>query len=372
MLFRLMPPSVAKIVISFLLRKRIDKSPAAFPGDLNRSGDILFILPEDRVEMVFQLENLFAILGRYKNSNITFLCPAAHASFVSALKKSQVVKYDPAQFTLYSAEFNKVIAEFSSRAFDICVVLEKRYTLAHLYIVGMSRAHLRIGWGDTGAYPFLNVRFIPAGRDNATLWERNLEVAKILNADADTTVRWGVPKTTAEEVAQLLSEHKLKKDPALICLDLVNLERNCGREWCEELLKALATPRKGRFYVFGGPEEENHSFKDLPFPVLPPMSIPRTAALIACTDLVITGAGALLGLAQISACDIIPVVTKEQAAAYCKKDERIMPAMFEAKADDKTAKAVLTGIRTLIERLPSNPNPKDVRSNHRAAPPTED
>jgi len=348
MMLGIIGPSLSKMLVAGILRKKIDKSPAAFPTDLARSSDILFILPQDRVEMVFLLESLFAILGRYRNSNVTFLCPATHAPYVSGRKRVQVIKYNPSEFQIYSAEFNRLAGELSNRAFDICVLFEKEQTLAHLYFVGLSRAHLRIGWDIGNAYPFLNVRLIPTERKNVTVWERNLEIAKILDANADTTVRWGVQKTTAEEVGQLLGEYKLKKDQPLICIDLASLERTGGSEWCAELLNALKGSGIRQFYIFGGPEEEHHSFKDTPFPVLPSMSIPRTAALIACTDVVITGLGALLGLAQISMSKIVPALTDADAAAYCKKSRNIMPVTFSSEPDDKTAKAVVRNVKALM------------------------
>jgi len=347
---------LSKALIVFLLHKKIDKSPAAFPADLSRSSDMLFILPKDRVEMVFLLESLFAILGRYKNSNVTFLCPAAHAPYVSGRKRVQVVKYNPDEFLIYGEEFHRLAGELSNRAFDICVLLEKEYTLAHLYFVGLSRAHLRIGWSGGTGYPFLNVRIIPAVRENVTVWERNLEIAKILDADAGTTVRWGVQQTTAEEVTQMLGEYRLKKDLPLICVDLASLERTCGKDWCAELLNALKGSGIRQFYIFGGPEEEHTDFKDAPFPVLPSMSIPRTAALLDRTDVVITGLGALLGLAQISMNRIVPALTGGNAAAYCKKSGNIMPVTFSQAPDGASVKAVVKNVRTLLAAKPAPDN----------------
>jgi ADP-heptose:LPS heptosyltransferase len=352
LLLRLMGPSVSKMVICRVLRKRINKSPAMLPGGLSRGSEILFILPADRVEMIFQLENLFAILGRYRDSNLTFVCPAPHSSFVSGLKNVRVIKFDPAEFSLYSAEFNRLIREMAAKSFDICVMLERRYTLAHLYIAGMSRAHMRIGWDDGNSFPLLNIRLVSVQREGVTLWERNLEAAKILGANAGSKVRWGVQKSTAEEVAQMLNDQKLKKDPALICVDAASLQGNCGREWCAELLGALRGSKAGRFYIFGGSEEENKSIKEAPFPILPSMSVPKTAALMACTDLVITSAGALLGLSQISACKIVPVVTKEQAGTYCRQSSRIMPVIFSEKPDAECVWAVQKNIKTLMAQDP--------------------
>jgi len=348
-LFRLLGPAVSKTVVCRLLRRKIYMGAAELPAGRTRCSEFLFILPADRIEMIFQLENLFAILGRYKSSNLTFLCPTAHTSFVSALKNVRVVKFNPDDFELYSTEFMRVTAELAPKSFDICVVLEKKHSLAHLYIAGMSRSHLRVGWGCDKSAPFLNIRFVPEAQNGVTLWERNLEAAKILDADADTTVRWGVQKSTAEEVAELLKEHKLKKDPALICVDAASLESGCGKEWCAELLRSVKGAIPGNIYVFGGLEGENIAVKDAPFPVLPPMTIPKAAALMACTDIVITGVGALLGLAQISAAKIVPVLTKEQAALYCRKSGKIAPVIFAEKpaADDiravqKNSKALMT------------------------------
>jgi ADP-heptose:LPS heptosyltransferase len=166
----------------------------------------------------------------------------------------------------------------------------------------------------------------------------------------ESRIRWGVQKSTAEEVTQLLSEHKLKKDPALVCIDLASLEGNCGKEWAAELMKALKNAKNiGQFYIFGGTEEDNDAFGDAPFAVLPKMSIPRTAALIACTDVVITGFGALFGLAQISSrSKIVPVLTKEQAEMYCKRSVRIAPVVFSQTPGAEEVKSVQKGLRELM------------------------
>jgi ADP-heptose:LPS heptosyltransferase len=311
---------------------------------------MLFILPADRVEMIFQMENLLSILGRYKNSNITFICPAAHVPLVNTLRDARVMKFDPAEFSLYSAEFNRLVAELSVKSFDICVVLERNCTLAHLYLAGLSRAHLRVGWDTGHSYPFLNIRLVASEREDASLWERNFEAAKLLDADLESRLRWGVQKSAAEEVVRLLNENKLKKDPAIICLDLAALESGYGKEWCAELMKALKNAYgPGQFCVFGGMEGDAQTVKDSPFPILPPMSITKTAALISCTDMLVTGFSPVFGLAQISSKSrIVPILSKIQAAQYCKKNERIKPVIFSDKPGQEDIRAVVRNIKELL------------------------
>jgi len=342
-------PSLSKMVLSWRLRRKIDKSPVTLPSATSRSSDFFIILPQDRTEMIFQLENLFSILGKYRDSKITFLCPAAHASFVIGLKTAAVIKYTPEDLTMFSARFNEIVKELSNRAFDICVNLEKEYNMALLYFIGLSRAHMRIGWESSGCdYPFLNIKIKSSQKSGSNLWERNAELAKLLGAYTDSKMRWGVPKAATEEVAALLSERKLKKDPALICIDVASLESDYGKQWCSELKEALKAQQKGHFYVFGGLEGEKYDFANEKFAVMPPLSITRTAALIAYTDLVVTGRGALLGLAQISSCKIIPVLNNEQCAVYCKRNNRILPALFDKKPDGETIWQIVKNIKTLI------------------------
>ena len=350
LLFRIMGPGLSQWVIQQLLRKRIDGSTTALPADLSRSAEILFILPADRLDMIFQMENLFAIAGRYKDSNLTFVCPTAHASFVSTLKNARLIKFNPAEFSLYSAEFNRLVGELTTRSFDICVTLERRYTLAHLYLVGLCRAHLRVGWDSGNCYPFLNIRLVASDREDVSEWERNLEAAKILEADVESRPRWALQKAAAEEVAQLLSENKLKKDPALICIDLASLEKNCGKDWCAEMMKALkGAYGLGRFCVFGGMEDDALASKEAPFPILPPMSIPKTAALISYTDVVIAGFGPMFGLSQISSkSKMVPVLSKKQLAKYCKKNERIMPVVFSETPGQEDIKTIMRNIKQIL------------------------
>ncbi|MCL2689095.1 MAG: hypothetical protein FWE57_04525 [Chitinispirillia bacterium] len=341
-------PSLSKMVLSWRLRKRLDKTPVALPSDTNRSSSFFIILPQDRTEMIFQLENLFSILGRYRDSKITFLCPTANASFVIGLKTATVVKYEPLELSIFNAQFYDVVKELSNQAFDICVNLEKQYNIALLYFIGLSRAHMRIGWESCGgSYPFLNVKIRSSQKHESNLWDINAELSKLLGAYSDSKVRWGVPKAAAEEVAALISERKLKKEPALICIDVASLESDYGSQWCGELKEALKAQANGQFYVFGGLEGESHEFANEKFAVMPPLSITRTAALIAYTDLVITGRGALLGLAQISSCKIIPILDKEYCALYCKRNERILPVLLDKKPDGETIWQIVKNIKTL-------------------------
>ncbi|MDR2694599.1 MAG: hypothetical protein LBB74_10365 [Chitinispirillales bacterium] len=352
LLLRLMGPKLSQWFILQLLRRKIDGSPAVLPADLNRSTEILFILPSDRLDMIFHMESLFAILGRYRNSNLTFVCPTAHIPFVNTVKNARVMKFNPAEFSLYSAEFNRLVAELNVKSFDICVMLERRCTLAHLYLAGLCRAHLRVGWDSGNSYPFLNIRLLAAEREDVSMWERNLEAAKILEADIESRPRWGVQKSAAEEVAQLLGENRLKKDPALICIDLASLESGCGKEWCAEMMKTLkGTYGMGQFCVFGGIEEDNQPPKEAPFPILPPMSIPKTAALISYTDVVIAGFGPMFGLTQISSkSKIVPVLSKEHAVKYCKKNERIMPVIFSDKPGQSDIRTIVRNVKEILGR----------------------
>ncbi|GBU23155.1 hypothetical protein R80B4_03071 [Fibrobacteres bacterium R8-0-B4] len=352
LLLRLMGPKLSQWFILQLLRRKIDGSPAALPADLNRSTEILFILPADRLDMIFQMESLLAILGRYKNSNVTFICPAAHVPFVNTIKNARIMKFNPAEFSIYGAEFNRLVAELNVKSFDIFIMLERRYTLAHLYLAGLCRAHLRVGWDSGNSYPFLNIRLVAAEREGVSEWDRNLDAAKILEADAESRPRWGVQKSAAEEVAQLLSENKLKKDPALICIDLPSLESGCGKEWCAELMKTLkGTYGMGQFCVFGGMEDDNQPPKEAPFPILPPMSITKTAALISYTDVIIAGFGPMFGLTQISSkSKMVPILSKEQAAKYCKKNERIMPVIFSGKPEQADTRTVVRNVKEILSR----------------------
>jgi ADP-heptose:LPS heptosyltransferase len=352
LLLRVAGPKLSQWFILQRLRKKIDGSPAALPTDLSRCTEILFILPTDRLDMIFQMESLLAILGRYKNSNTTFICPTAHVPFVSTIKNVKLMKFSPSEFALYGAEFNRLVAELSVKSFDICVMLEQRYTLAHLYLAGLCRAHLRIGWDSGNSYPFLNIRLVAAEREGCSIWDRNLEAAKILEADVESRPRWGVQKSAAEEVAQLLSDNKLKKDPALICIDLASLEASCGKEWCIEMMRALkGTYGMGQFCVFGGMEEDNQPPKEASFPILPPMSITKTAAMISYTDLVIAGFGPMFGLTQISSkSKMVPVLSRDQHAKYCKKNERIMPVVFSDKPGQEDIRTIVRNIKEILSR----------------------
>jgi hypothetical protein len=300
--------------------------------------------------MVYQLENLASIVQKYKKATMTFICPKAHAPLIGSLKNARVIEYDPHDFLIYGAEHARVVNEVLNSSYDFCIMLEKQYTLAHLYIVGISRAHLRVGWDDGDSARFLNIRLVATQREGVSLWERNLETANFLDAKIGDK-RWGVKKTTAEEVSKLLGEHGIDGERTLICIDLASLESCYGREWCERLLKTLKQKwPPGQYFAFNGFEGENNgvNIENTSVKVLPPMPVPRAAALMARTNLTITGPGPLLGLVQLSGSKTVPILTHEQAAIYCRKCETVLPALFSEKPGVETIEIAVKNATALI------------------------
>lgn len=359
-LVRALGPERSKMIFSWVLRKKLKNKIMEIPTELHKCAHVLIILPQDRFELVFQLENLLSILSLYKTRKITLLCPSQNSSFFRGLQGITVQEYTTEEMQLYSFQWKTLIKEFEG-VFDICINLQKEENLDLLYLVGLCKIPIRIGYGQAGDYPFHNIRLKNSPDPNSNVSERNKIIANYLGAPGKKRFEWGVSKTTSEEVRQLLKDLKMVKGAFLTGIDLNSLETYCGKEWCEDLISTLQQHATGQFYIFGGIEGKNPDMGDDAFSIMPPLSVPRTAALIKQTDLIITSKSVLLGLAQLSSCPIAAVLNNEDFSRFCRENSRITQISFSRHQKDEA----LTQITELFKQLSSLAKVKKVMSHHK-------
>ncbi|MFW6244253.1 MAG: glycosyltransferase family 9 protein [Fibrobacterota bacterium] len=335
------------MIFSWVLRKKLKNKTIEIPSGLRKCSYVLIILPQNRLEMVFQLENLIALLSLYKHAEITLLCTPGVSSFVRGLHGVRIQEYPPEEMCLYSLQWKTFIQE-SEGVFDLCINLEKQENLALLYLIGHCRIPIRVGYEEAGDYPFLNIRLKNSSQENRNLSERNRVISKFLGAKGNKNIEWGVSKTTADETKQLLREMKLAETSFLTGVDLCSLEAYCGKGWCEHLIRSLKKNTNGQFYIFSGMKGETNAIPSSEtFPLLPQLSIPQTAALIKQTHLIITSKSALLGLAQLSSCHVAAVLKEKDFSIYCKNSPSVEPFTFTEKPSGETSDRIIQHLKNL-------------------------
>ncbi len=333
-------PDRTKMILSWHLRKSFKQSTVSFPHF--NSSKILINLPLSRLELIYQLENLLALLSRFKESEVKLLCPASAVSFFGGLPNIHIIDYIEEEMKFFSYQWNSISKEIKEQ-FDLVINLEKSPSMPLLYLLGTSRAPVRIGYEQAGDYPFINIRLKNAN-GTAGLAERNKVIANYLGAAKSGKLKWGVSKTTTEEIKQLLKEHGLRSSTVLIGIDFHSIEAAYGAEWARTLMDSFTNRLSGQCYLFGGLEEEHYQTRVVEKAIqLPPQSVPRTAALIATTDLIITAKSLILGLTQLSSTRMVAVLTEQEAALYCKSSESVKPVII-AKPDHNSLKLITEAV----------------------------
>jgi hypothetical protein len=74
----------------------------------------------------------------------------------------EIIEYDVEERIGFGSSFLNLSRQFRDSA-DICFLLDHQPELGVLYFAGSTRAPIRIGYHDSGDYPFLNLRIRPSG-----------------------------------------------------------------------------------------------------------------------------------------------------------------------------------------------------------------
>lgn len=335
--FKALGPQRTKALLGFMLKKKISSFSVSFPIDVPSTKDILIILPEDPLQVLYQLRSVITLTQIFKHAGITLLCEKSAAPYAKMLPGLNVIEYDSEDCNNFASEFRSLTQELKGNP-DICFLLEKNPNPAMLYLTCVTAAPIRVGYYGAGNYPFLNLHFRP-NDGKRYLPEINNSLVTLFGESHNKRVRWSVARKTIEEIDQLIKESRVPKNSKIIGLEPLWFIRNFGESWTEELIGMIRPLCNGSLYIYteGEPRDnEIQWLKQQDLPVFSQLSALRTAALVSRSELVITGNTVLYALAGLLDKPAIGLFDENEIDTYCPQTSALKGISYNKTPDQST------------------------------------
>lgn len=346
-LSRVLPPNGRRRLLERSATRRVRDTRISLPSDMAHVRSVLMILPEDTLEALYQVENIVALHEHYEQASLTFLCLHSVADYLrSIVPDANFVEYPPEEDPLHFQTLTTLKAYFSEERFDMCFLLERSPSLALMDIVGRCGARVRIAYAGTADYPFVNHQVRPSACDYAA--EFNSGMARTIGAHMKHPPRLIVAKEASQGVAHLLRDMGLSDQAKLLVADASSLAARFGAEWTAMLVFELA---KETGMVVAVPSERSTDealFRRLAgdgAKAVPPLTVPRTAALLSRAECLVTVPSPLLRLANLLDRPVVSVQNASDQARYVKPGKRTSAVTCEGSADLHTAAEVVSSVR---------------------------
>jgi ADP-heptose:LPS heptosyltransferase len=351
-LFSILGKKARRAAVTFLARRLVRNRAISFPADVESARKLVFILPEEPLAALHQVENVMSLLVLFNDSQVTLLCEKNVPAFFKSIHGVAAIEtYDGADRFLFSREAHRIAALLAAGEFDVCFLLERTPDLSLLYCAAASCAPVRIGFDEAGAYPFLNLRIRQQTglRHHA---DRNLLMCKALGGKPVKSVRWVIPKDITQEIEHLMQEAGIPRKQTIAGIDAVSLWTLCGREWIAALMEDLDKLGKRTWYFFGDgtPDGECHTWlRTTKHPAFWGLSSSRAAALINRSDLIISAQSLLFEMAFLLGTRSIGLFDEEKLVQYCRNTPLSQGIVYSGRPDE-SLRRYLVGI---VAALPS-------------------
>ncbi|HEX2959971.1 MAG TPA: hypothetical protein VHO70_24255 [Chitinispirillaceae bacterium] len=331
-LFRLLGKNHSKSILSLVLKRRQHESVVNFPINISHVKNIVIILPEDRLQSLYQLKNVISLVSTFKHAAITLLCEQAIASVVNMIPGLSIIEYDIEDRIGFGSSFLNLSRQFRGSA-DICFLLDHQPELAVLYFAGSTRAPIRIGYHDSGDYPFLNLHVRPSAFKKY-LPDWNCSIAQMFTSEREN-LQWCVAKKTIEEVEHLMKESGIKKDNRLAGIDVASLVNAFGETGASKFISTACSLKTFKWYLYLSEEITAASWiQQFNLPVLSDFSVSRAAALVTLSELTITGNSMLYALATLLDRSAIGFFKESEIERYCPQSRTLKGVVIKPNAVD--------------------------------------
>jgi hypothetical protein len=340
--FKALGQSRSKAVVASLI-KRSDKSvPFSFPIDTYSVGNVLIFMPEQPIEILYQLKNLLSILSIFKHATISVVCEENASNFIKMIPGITIIEYKKEEKDKLSPEFIELAAEFENKT-DLCLLLDRKPHFSILYFVGITKAAVRAGYEEAGGYPFLNLK-IRSSLNKGYISDSNCLLSQLFGLQTEM-LRMAVARKTLEEVDHLLKESHINPNFALLGIDALFFLRQFGEKWLEQFLALLHKSYQGSTYLYISDElsdQEQQWFKKQNEVTFFELTAPRIAALIYRTDLVIAGNTIMYGLAAILNMTAIGFFTENEKEIYCPDTPKLKGIIYKGIPDEQTVSKLVS------------------------------
>ncbi len=328
--------------VKYLVYRKCGSYILNLPDDLSAVKNILFILPEDPLDALYQVTNIVSIIHHFQKQHkaqVVFLCEKRVAPYFKHFQNiSALYEYNMDDRYLYSRDMLELQRLLIKEYIDICLFLERDPDLSLLYLTGQIQAKVRVAYRDTGSFPFFNLH-IQTGNPGKHKTEQNNIMATSLGAEIHDDLHWSITKETVEEIVVMLKQSSIAETEWLGGIDVGLFYTGFGKNWTEELINCLAAfdNKTWYLYVSGTPE---HSFiqwlraRHMPvFTNLPPS---RLAALLYKSNCIISGKGIFFELANLLQRPAVGVFKENELRQYCRSGSQSTSVSFIKTPDETT------------------------------------
>jgi len=345
--YKLIGASRTKVHLTRYLVKKFNKKAFSFPVDTANVQEMLIVLPEHPLEVLYQLKNILSIRSIFRNTHITVFCINSCASFISMIPDISIVEYQKAELSDFSIEFGEYVTHFKNQ-FEICILLDRNPQISILSFVGLTNASIRAGYYEAGGYPFLNLKTRQA-ETGGYLSDKNCLMAELFGVQTQF-LKMSVAKKTLDEVGLLLKECRISQDRGLLVVDICFFLKSFGKQWLEQFLTILQKNYSNTIIGYLSEElsgQDSEWLRENRIACILELSTPRIAAIIYCSDLIIAGNTTFYGLATVLNKPSIGFFTSKDYSSYCPDTDILTGVIYEKLPDDDCIKKVINSIHAL-------------------------
>jgi ADP-heptose:LPS heptosyltransferase len=286
---------------------------------------------------------VLALGEHFSQASVTFFCPGEVAEyFHSITADASFVEYDTAQRYLFSPAFARHGAALAHERFDLCFLLDTAPDLAVLDLVGRTGARVRAGYAEAADFPFLN-HIVKVSGVSTFLAERYSAMARSLGAAAGQRPTLEVSKDVREGLVHLLRDLRIDPAAPLATVDACGIARDLGAQWTSGLIERLRAAVHVTLCcpaAHGASDETVRWLAGCGVTVVPPLTVPRLAALVSRSQLVVTANSPLLQLTTLLGRPGVAVLPAHDAV-YVRSGSSVRTVCFDGAPGEATAAAVV-------------------------------
>lgn len=283
---------------------------------------MLFILPEDTLDALYQVENVVALREHFSQASVSFLCRAEVAEyFRSIAPEASFVDYQLEDRYLHSPVFAAFGISFAHEHFDLCFLLERKPHMALLDIVGKTGARVRIGYDGSCEYPFINYVVRPSAGESQVQY--NCAMARSMGLKIGKRPRLVVAREAVQGVNRLLRDIGVDAARPFLAIDSGGLIERYGTEWTALLVSALLEGPTAAVCAMGSaPEADGEQVRPIASAgakIVPSLPVPRCAALLSRAECVVAPHTVLLRMATLLGKPSVAVLPDTDVRRYAPK-----------------------------------------------------
>jgi ADP-heptose:LPS heptosyltransferase len=333
-------------LLARIVRKQTaHQPPLSFPIDAAAVKRVLMILPPEPLAVLHQLKNIAALKRFFRNAGMTLFAEASCIELAGIIEDVSITEYRREEKRLFSATLSVFYRSLKDTA-DVCCLLTEGEDLPLLYLAGRTAAPVRVGYSCSGGFPFINIHVNPSP-ERRYLTDRNLAMAEALGAENSREIALPVAVQTKAEIDYLVRGISRKSNARPVGIDAFCFFRAFGARRAEEIIKALLPFAKSAVYLYADETPDASEMDWLSrfnLPLMHHLTVTQLRALLAHSEVVVTGNTLLFGLAAVLGSKAVGVFHKHEIETYCPVTSTVRGIAFEKAPGAETIKEIAAAL----------------------------